>query len=63
MTTLLAQAKIEGPEIDWAGLSPLIALIGGSVIVLLLGLFRARAGARAPRAVRLPRGDRRRRSA
>lgn len=42
MTPLLAQAKIEGPEIDWAGLSPLIALIGGSVIVLLLGLFRSR---------------------
>lgn len=42
MTTLLAQAKIEGPDIDWAGLSPLIALIGGSLVVLLLGLFRAR---------------------
>lgn len=42
MTTLLAQAKIEGPDIDWAGLSPLIALIGGSLVVLLLGLFRSR---------------------
>jgi NADH-quinone oxidoreductase subunit N len=42
VTTLLAQAKIDGPEIAWAGISPLIALIGGSVLVLLLGLFRAR---------------------
>lgn len=42
MTTLLAAAKIQGPDIDWAGLSPLIALIGGSVVVLLLGLFRAK---------------------
>lgn len=43
MTTLLAAtttAKI--PEIDWAGLSPFIALIGGSILVLMLGLFRAR---------------------
>ncbi|MBJ7328990.1 MAG: NADH-quinone oxidoreductase subunit N [Solirubrobacteraceae bacterium] len=42
MTPLLAAAKIEGPDIDWAGLSPLIALIGGSIIALLLGLFRSR---------------------
>ncbi|MBJ7521466.1 MAG: NADH-quinone oxidoreductase subunit N [Solirubrobacteraceae bacterium] len=42
MITMLAQAKIEGPDIDFAGLSPIIALIGGSVIVLLLGLFRSR---------------------
>ena len=39
-TTLLAAA--EAPKIDWAGLSPLIALLGGAVIVLMLGLFRAR---------------------
>lgn len=42
MTPLLAAAKIDGPEIDWAGLSPLIALIGGSLLALVLGLFRAR---------------------
>lgn len=42
MTTLLAQAQVETPAIDWAGLSPLLALIGGSVLVLMLGLFRAR---------------------
>ncbi len=39
----LAQAKVQGPAIDWAGLSPLLALLGGATIVLLLGLVRARA--------------------
>jgi len=38
----IAQAKVQGPSIDWAGLSPLIALLGGATIVLLLGLFRSR---------------------
>ncbi|PTL58634.1 NADH-quinone oxidoreductase subunit N [Paraconexibacter algicola] len=38
-TTLLAAA--EAPKIDWGGLSPLIALLGGAVIVLMLGLFRS----------------------
>jgi NADH-quinone oxidoreductase subunit N len=38
----IAQAKAQGPSIDWAGLSPLIALLGGATIVLLLGLFRSR---------------------
>jgi NADH-quinone oxidoreductase subunit N len=38
----IAQAKVSGPHIDWAGLSPLLALFGGATIVLLLGLFRAR---------------------
>jgi len=40
VSTVLAAA--EGPYIDWAGLSPLVALFGGAVIVLMLGLFRAR---------------------
>lgn len=40
MTTLLAAA--EAPKIDWAGLSPLLALLGGAVVVLMLGLFRSR---------------------
>jgi NADH-quinone oxidoreductase subunit N len=31
-----------GPHIDFAALSPFEALIGGSVLVLLLGLFRSR---------------------
>jgi NADH-quinone oxidoreductase subunit N len=39
----LAQAKVQGPTIDWAGLSPLLALLGGATLVLLLGLLRARA--------------------
>ena len=30
------------PEIDWAGLSPLLALGGGAVIVLMVGLARPR---------------------
>ena len=38
----LAQAKVQGPSIDWAGLSPLLALLGGATLVLMLGLVRAR---------------------
>lgn len=33
----------KGPHIDWAGLSPLIALLGAATLVLLLGLLRPRA--------------------
>jgi NADH-quinone oxidoreductase subunit N len=32
----------KGPPIDWAGLSPLVALIGGSLVVLLVGLLSSR---------------------
>jgi NADH-quinone oxidoreductase subunit N len=39
---LLAQAQIEGPEIDYEALSPLMALVGGSIVVLLTGLFSSR---------------------
>jgi NADH-quinone oxidoreductase subunit N len=35
-------AAIEGPEIDYEGLSPLFALTGGAVIVLMASLFRGR---------------------
>jgi len=35
-------AAIKGPYIDWAALSPLVALLGGATIVLILGLFRSR---------------------
>ena len=35
-------AAIEGPEIDYEGLSPLFALTGGAVIVLMVALFRGR---------------------
>jgi NADH-quinone oxidoreductase subunit N len=32
----------KAPIIDWAGLSPLVALLGGAVVVLLVGLLRPR---------------------
>ena len=35
--------KLEGPAIDFAGLSPLLALLGGAVVVLMVGLLRGRA--------------------
>ena len=38
--TLLAAAK--APHIDWAAFSPVIALVGGSLVVLLAGLLRSR---------------------
>ena len=33
---------VSGPTIDWAGISPLLALLGGATIVLMLGLLRPR---------------------
>jgi NADH-quinone oxidoreductase subunit N len=42
MTTMLATAHLKGPHVDFAGLSPLIALLGGAVIVLMVGLIRSR---------------------
>jgi NADH-quinone oxidoreductase subunit N len=38
----LASAHLKGPHVDFAGLSPLIALLGGAVLVLLVGLIRSR---------------------
>jgi NADH-quinone oxidoreductase subunit N len=35
-------AAVKGPHIDWAALSPLLATLGGGVLVLIVGLFRAR---------------------
>src|SRR5262245_63655936 len=35
-------AAAKGPHIDWAGISPLIALLGGATVVLLVGLLRPR---------------------
>ena len=35
-------ATVKGPHIDWAALSPIVALLGGSVLVLLAGLLRSR---------------------
>jgi len=43
MIDVVAASKIAGPEIDWAGLSPLIAVFAGALIVLMLGLMRSRA--------------------
>ena len=33
---------MKGPHIDWAALSPLIAVFGGAMVVLLAGLMRSR---------------------
>jgi NADH-quinone oxidoreductase subunit N len=35
-------AAVKGPHVDFAGLSPLIALLGGATVVLLAGLLRPR---------------------
>jgi NADH-quinone oxidoreductase subunit N len=40
--SLLASAHLKGPHVDFAGLSPLIALLGGAVLVLLVGLLGPR---------------------
>jgi NADH-quinone oxidoreductase subunit N len=38
----MATAHLKGPHVDFAGLSPLIALLGGATIVLLVGLLGSR---------------------
>lgn len=40
--TILAAAHLGGPHIDYRGLSPFIALTGGGLLVLLVGLLRSR---------------------
>jgi NADH-quinone oxidoreductase subunit N len=40
---MTAAAKVAGPHIDWAGLSPLVAVLAGALLVLMLGLLRSRA--------------------
>jgi NADH-quinone oxidoreductase subunit N len=40
---IVSAAKVAGPHIDWAGLSPLLAVLGGALLVLMLGLLRSRA--------------------
>jgi NADH-quinone oxidoreductase subunit N len=42
MTAILATAHLKGPHVDFGGLSPLIALLGGATIVLLFGLLGSR---------------------
>jgi NADH-quinone oxidoreductase subunit N len=39
---LLATTHLRGPHVDFAGLSPLIALLGGAVLALLAGLLGSR---------------------
>jgi NADH-quinone oxidoreductase subunit N len=43
MTPALVMAAARAPHIDFAGLSPLIALAGGGVLALLVGIFLGRA--------------------
>jgi NADH-quinone oxidoreductase subunit N len=40
---VISAAKIAGPHINWAGLSPLVAVLGGALVALMLGLLRSRA--------------------
>jgi NADH-quinone oxidoreductase subunit N len=42
VNTLLATAHLKGPHVDFAALSPLIALFGGAIVVLLVGLLGSR---------------------
>jgi NADH-quinone oxidoreductase subunit N len=39
---VVAAASVKGPHIDYAGLAPLIALLGGGCVVLLAGLLPGR---------------------
>ncbi|MDQ4048056.1 MAG: hypothetical protein M3131_01545, partial [Actinomycetota bacterium] len=39
---MIPLAEVQAPEIDYQGLSPLFALIGGSVAVIMAGLLRGR---------------------
>src|SRR5271167_501988 len=38
----IATTHLKGPHVDFAALSPLIALLGGATIVLLVGLLGSR---------------------
>ena len=42
MIDLFAQAQVEAPEIAYKELSPLLATIAGSIVVLMAGLLRSR---------------------
>jgi NADH-quinone oxidoreductase subunit N len=43
MNAVSVLAEVKGPHIDWAGMSPLLAPIGGLLIVLMAGLLPGRA--------------------
>src|SRR2546428_1913005 len=48
MTLLVAKtAAFHAPHVSWKGLSPLIAVLGGSVLLLMVGLVRGRVVQRA----------------
>ena len=38
----LSLAAVQAPEIDYQALAPLMATAGGSIVVLMIGLFRGR---------------------
>jgi NADH-quinone oxidoreductase subunit N len=42
VSALVLTAAAKGPHVDWAGLSPLVALLGGAIVVLMVGLLRSR---------------------
>jgi NADH-quinone oxidoreductase subunit N len=56
--TLLAVAHLKGPHVDFAALSPLMALFGGAIVVLLVGLTNGSAVGARSRRVRWPISDR-----
>jgi NADH-quinone oxidoreductase subunit N len=39
---IAAANTLHGPHVDWAGLSPIVALLGGATLALLVGLLRGR---------------------
>lgn len=42
MSALLATTHLKGPHVDFAALSPLMAIFGGAIVVLLAGLLGSR---------------------
>jgi NADH-quinone oxidoreductase subunit N len=40
--TVLATSQLKGPHVDFAALSPLIALLGGAIVVLMVGMLGSR---------------------
>ncbi len=42
MNLLLATTTLKGPHVDFAGLAPIMALLGGAIVVLLVGLLGSR---------------------
>jgi NADH-quinone oxidoreductase subunit N len=55
---MTALATLKGPHVDFAALSPLIALLGGAIVVLLVGLTNGSAVGARSRRVRWPISDR-----